>query len=194
MSVAPIQREPGTLGTTLTSSESQRDTYSIVTPLFTPAATPTCIFSLQGSSTRVVAIKRCYVNSSGNTNGLMNLYVYKRTAANTGGTTVSLVSSVAKYDTNSPTASIASLVYYTANPSALGAGKAVFGDNLQFGTSGQPVTAEIEFSRANDMPPRLKDNTEYFTLNLNGGTVPTGGQIFITVVWEEYLLNPTPTQ
>lgn len=185
MSLEPVHRQPGTTTIKLVTTESQRDTYSYARAAVAHAATPTDIFLLTGSATKTIKIKRVFINANGSASGIMNALCVKRTADNTGGTRASVVSSIAKYDSKSPTATAVPYTYST-NPSSLGAGANLFADNLVFGNSGNPITAEIEFAIDNLMPPTLRGTSEFFCINMNGDAVPSGGEIGFVVVWEEY--------
>jgi len=162
--------------------EGDAATYGIAVTGNTPAATPTDVFTLYGSASKVIKIKRILVAGAATTAGSMTVFVTKRTAANTGGT--STAPTIGKYDSADATPA-ATPALYTANPSALGAGVALRYNRLNFGVAGSNGIVEFNFSNNNDKPIILNSATEGIAINLNGGTVPTGGAFGLSIEWEE---------
>ncbi|OPY84199.1 MAG: hypothetical protein A4E65_00337 [Syntrophorhabdus sp. PtaU1.Bin153] len=163
--------------------DGQRATYAIAGAANTPAATPTDVVTLYGSATKTIAVRKVIVSGMATTAGSMDVVLTKRTAANTAGT--STAPSIAKFSSNDGTAT-ATPALYTANPSALGTGIALAEKKLNFGVAGAAGVVEFDFTNATGKPVYLIGATQGLAINLNGGTVPTGGTFGYTVIWEEF--------
>lgn len=117
--------------------------------------------------------------------GEIDIQLLKRSAANTAGT--SSVPAKVSHDSSDPAAS-ASVLAYTANPSALGTSLGalrVCKIPAIAPASPQSVRTVFDFGE-HGKGIRLKGANELLAINLNGVTV-TGGSFDISVEWIEYV-------
>lgn len=156
--------------------------YSATSGQFTSAATATDVATITGSATKTIRIKRVRITgttTSGSPIGI-NIRIIKRSAANTGGTSVN--DTEVPYDSSSPAAT-ATVVHYTANPSALGT---AVGDiacsRTSFTQSG--LTGGDLIYDFTENPIILHGTSQILAVNFNSVTV-TGSNICIVFEWAE---------
>lgn len=161
-------------------------TYSYQLKDFTPASTPTDVLCLSGSSQRVLKVNRVQLTLDANSASMLDIYVYKRTAVNTGGT-ASAVAAV-PLDSANPT-SVASAVVYTANPSAVGTGQLMAADHYEIPAStgnsffGGPWIED--FGVRNSQALVLRGPSESLCFNLAGQSLPAGLSVYTRFEWTE---------
>lgn len=150
---------------------------------FVAAATPTDVFNIIGSASKVIRIKKLRLTGT-TTSGSpisVNVGLIKRTSLNTGGTRVTLTS--VSHDNTNPTAT-ASVGNYTANPTALGTSAgAIRTQRTSFNVSGLTGGQAI-FEFSDGQPFILRGATEQLCVNFNATSI-TGNQIAISIEWEE---------
>lgn len=155
---------------------------------FNPAVTPTDVFTLTGSATKTVRVTRVQISGSntGNTNAFFQFI--KRSAANTGGTTVNL--SEVPYDsTNAAATSVA--VNYTVNPAALGTAVGTLTGGLIFlsalASTNSFTDKEIIFGSNSTQGIVLRGTSEIFAINFNGVNlgILSATVLNISVEWTE---------
>jgi hypothetical protein len=150
----------------------------------TPAATPTDIATITGSATKTVEIRRIIFTSYATTAGVMTFSLIKRSTADGGGSSTSptippLANGVA---------ATATVLQYTVNPTSLGTSVgAVDTEFAQFPAAGGATSRIIyDAGAATDTQPiLLSGTTQQLAVNLNSGTLPTGGQGTYTFMWTE---------
>lgn len=149
-----------------------------------PAATATDIFQLIGSATKSVEVTKIIISGTQTTAGLVDLYIAKRSTANTGGTS-SASNNVPLISTDAAATAVGAI--YTANPSATGTlvGN-VYIEAIPLGTTTTIANniVEINFGE-NSKPLVLSGVAQALAINLNGVTV-TGGSLKVTVEFLEY--------
>lgn len=170
-------------------AQTQRATYSAATIAFTAAATPTDIFAINGSATKIIRVTRIEIIATQTTAGYVAVQLLKRSTANTGGTSTFLTA--VPHDSGSPgfTASIQS---YTVNPTALGA---VVGSAVRTTLLWTPATTAIgsipfvwDFSGARGIQPIvLRGAAQQLSINLNSVT-HAGNSFTISIEWTEDIL------
>ena len=149
-----------------------------------PAASATDVFQLIGSATKTVEVTKIIISGTQTTAGLVDLYVAKRSTANTGGTS-SASTNVPMISTDAAATAIGAI--YTANPTALGT---LVGNiyieaiPVSATTSATNNIVEINFGE-NGKPVQLSGVAQALAINLNGVTV-TGGSLKVTVEFTEY--------
>jgi len=153
----------------------------------TPASPATDVFTITGSATKTIKITRLQVTAdNSNSAGVIDFYCFFRTTANTGGTSTVLTG--VPYDTTNP-APTAVVRAYSANPATLGTGTFMFGDHYALANasnSGIPVFPWIEdFGIRNTQPIILRGVNQSFCFSLNGDTVPSGTNIYVSIEWTE---------
>lgn len=173
---------PGTTGIPAVSTESTKATYAGAVLGFTPAATPTDIFQVVGSATKIVRVLRVSVSGIATAAATIDLQLIKRTAANTGGTTASVT--INQYDSND-SAATALVNKYTANAGALGAGTTLRAQALNLGAAGAAGTIVWDFSTRNGKGLVLRGIAQSLGMNWNAAAVPAGTVIDIDVEFTE---------
>ncbi len=177
----------GNLFVTNVPLDGQKATYS-ATNTFVAAATPTDIFTINGSATKTIRILRVGLSATQTTSSEINVTLLKRSAANTGGTSSTLTAVPYDSTNNAATASVKS---YTANPTALGS---LVGNlqNIKFSVPvvaiGGNASAQTELIVSfGDRPGQaliLRGTSETFALNLNSTTV-SGNSFSVWIEWTE---------
>ena len=167
--------------------EFKYPTYSIQVSDVTPAATATDILNLSGSNTKTIMIKELELTADATAASVLDFYVYKRTIANTGGTSTS--PTIFKYDTDDldPTSTV---LLYSANPTLGGSGNTLVSAThyalpaaASTGYPGVPWTQR--YGTDGDKYLLLKGANESIGIGCNGGTIPAGTIVYIKIVWTE---------
>lgn len=171
------------------STEGGKATYSIQVADVAPAATATDVLTISGAAGKIIKVKRVQITADATGSAVLDLYIYKRTAANTGGTAASQASAITKMDSSDPTPS-ALVELYSANPSALGTGTLLAGDHYMIpATTGNQYFSSLpwieDFGQNNDKPVILRSAAESVCVSLNGQTLPAGISMYIRIVWTE---------
>jgi len=166
----------------VTKSDNLRTTYSAAVT-FAPAATPTDIATISGSATKVIRVTRIELSGIATTAQTQIVQLIKRSAANTGGTTAAMIAVPLDVDNAAATATV---VNYTANPTALGAAIGTLRRNeTLFPLSGTPSNyVSWEFGTRNNQPITLRAATQILAIALNGTTI-AGGSISLYIEWTE---------
>lgn len=169
-----------------------RASYLAYSGTFTPAATPTDIFSISGSTTKLIKIFRAHLVSTQTAAGINSWSLIKRATANTGGT--SAVVNVVRSDSNDP-AETALVRTYSANPT-LGAliGNAWAGfigapsnpppPGLLPGLAGL-IGITIDFVEFFGKPIFLRSPSDVLAWNFGGAILPAGLSIRTGFNWTE---------
>lgn len=147
-------------------------------------ATPTDIFSIQGSATKTIKIYNIRISGYATADNNFNVGLFKRSTANTGGTPTTLT--VVPMDSTSAAATGVATTYGTAPTVGTLVG-ALCACQLQVpaqnGTGG--TVLEWQFNRNGGSPLILRGVNEMVTLNLYGVTLPAGINLNITAEWTE---------
>lgn len=161
-------------------------TYSATIADLSPAASPTDVFTLTGSASKVVRLTKLIVQGSGTNSLAYDFILLKRSTANTGGT--STTRTAVPHD-SSDAAATATARAYTANPTLgtligqIRAYKVVIPQSSPLGgASGLSIT-EVTFGDISKAPT-LRSTSEVLALNLGAVTL-TGGSISISFEWTE---------
>jgi hypothetical protein len=161
-------------------------TYTTTNADITPVATPTDVIALIGSATKTILVTKFEITPTANANGSLDFYVYKRTTANTGGT--STATAITPNDSSNP-APTAVAKLYSANPSALGTGSLVRATRITLASkspNGIAVQTWVEaFGTGNQQPIVLRGVNESLCINMNSQALPTGTEIYFTLEWVE---------
>ena len=180
---------PSTLGTkvsasslSVTSAEDQ--TYSASTGPFAAPASPTDVFVITGSASRTIVVRKIILTATQTTGSVVRMSVVKRSADDTGGTSVA--DTKVPYD-SAYAAATNTVRHYTANPGALGA---IVG-NVRDDKIYVPITTVVanlpqiwDFTENGSPGIRLRGVAEILALNLNATTV-AGNSLNIDVEWSE---------
>lgn len=179
---APLQTDPN--GMLRVSADGVKATYRYFSSDNTPAATPTDVFTITGSASKTIRIKKIVLGGKAGTAGHFVWLLIRRSTANTGGT--STAPAGLKHDTNDPTAA-ATLALYTVNASPLGTtvGTVRGGRLFHNLATAQPDRLVWDFSTNQDKALILRGATDILAINGAGGTLPASATLDIEIEWEE---------
>jgi len=160
--------------------------YSYQAADVTPAATATDVMCLVDSATKTIKLVRVQASADATGAAVIDLYVYKRTAANTGGTATQ--PALTKLD-SADAAATGVINLYSANPSALGAGTLLVGDHYEIpavtgNTYASPPWIE-DFGNHNAKALILHGTSEQACFSLGGATLPAGLNVYMRFEWTE---------
>lgn len=176
---------PGTVGVASVNVEGTKATYSVVVPDATPYATATDFFTLVGSASKTIRITRVEIEGDATAAALADIYLYKRTAADTGGTASQ--PAIAQHDSGDAAPSaVANL--YSVVPTGLGAGNLVKAGRLYLPAAGTPTfpnTKIFDFSARSEKALVLRGVAQALAINWGGAAVPAGTSLYISVSWTE---------
>lgn len=166
--------------------ETSHPTYAYRAADITPVATATDVLALVGANGKCIRVTKIGISGSATAAALLDIYISKRSALNTGGTSTSPVAT--KYDSLDPAPS-GTLLLYTANPSALGAGTGLEGDKIylpaQATPASEPTHWMVDYTGVEAKCPILRNANESITINLAGQTLPTGTSLYLYIEWTE---------
>jgi hypothetical protein len=146
-------------------------------------ATPTDVFMLVGSATKLVKVTRVYICSAATSAGSYITHFIKRTAANTAGTKSTITT--AQLD-SADGAGTAVASNYTVVPTGLGAGVDVYAFRMiQSTLTGSPVLYIFDFSSYGGEPVVLHGVAECFSVNFGGVALPSGSVFDFSIFWTE---------
>jgi hypothetical protein len=168
------------------SLNGTRATFRYVASDVAPVATATDILVIKGSASKVIRLTKVSVVGKATSAAVYDFYLIKRTAANTGGTSTN--PTAVKADSNDSSAS-ATLVLYSANPSALGSGQTFEANKLYLAAGSTPnattLPRDYTFGNRGDKAPVLRGTAESIAFNFNGQAVPAGTELYLSVEWTE---------
>ncbi len=166
------------------ATEGVRATYSYASQANTPAASPTDIFKIAGSATKVIRITRISIGGIATTAGYLKIALVRRSTAGSGGTATN--PAALKHDTSDAAAS-ATLTLYTANPTVGTAVGTLHASRvflpLVTATGSAPLV--WDFTNRNEEAIVLRGTTDILAINGVADTVPAGGVLDIDVTWIE---------
>ena len=154
------------------------------TGVFTTATSATDIFNFKGSPTKAVYIRKIlWKRASVSVAGTHNIYLIKRSTANSGGTSVALTA--VPLDSGFASAT-ASGVHYTANPT-VGTSLGVLRHIWNYITSAFHSADQMTLfdSTKGGSPIVLRGTSESVSVNYNGVTDPIGAGACIDIEWSE---------
>ena len=163
-------------------------TYNSGSGLFTPPATPTDMWVMQGSATKTIKILSltCFFIQTNAGNDL--IYLKRYSTADTAGTSTTIAA--LPLDINDA-ASTATIKAYTANPTLgtlVGDLDIVYpGIATNGGPSSETGSAEFSWNLADNQgqPLVLRGTTDQIAVNFNGAAKPAGFQIAVSVRFTE---------
>jgi len=162
-------------------------TYMIDTGEFTPAASPTDVFAILGSSSKTVKILRVVLTSNYNSTAAARQFfsLIKRSATNTGGT--SAACTIVPMDSGDAAASCSAKTY-SANPSGLGTsvGSVV---SCSFTSAGFTASQERSFvlfdAHLAGEPITLRGTSEQLVVNLNAVRASATENMAFQIIFSE---------
>jgi hypothetical protein len=175
-----------TRGAAYVNIEGLSPTYSYVINDYAPATSATDMLTICGSATKTIRVLRVQAGGDATAASIYDVYLYKRTTANTGGTATN--PTPAKRDSQDAAAS-ATLSLYSANPSGLGTGTMFRGGHALLAAATSPSVAPLwidwVFGNTGERQVILRGAAECLAVSNNGNSVPSGTSIYITIDWEE---------
>ena len=146
-------------------------------------ATPTDVFTISGSATKKIKIKRYGVVGIKSVNSNIDVISLIRTTLNTGGTSTSPTIVKADSTNATPTAIVKA---YTLNPTLGTLNGNIRSSKLFFNTLGNAGSTNllVEFGTGNNQAPILNGVNDMFCINANGQII-TGGNWDIFVEFTE---------
>lgn len=164
-------------------TDNKETAYCASTPVFTTAASATDIFNFKGSGTKTIYIRKIvWKQANIGTSGSFNVYLLKRSTANSGGTSSALTA--VPLDSNFASAT-ASGVYYTANPTT-GTSLGGIAHVYLYSQAEVPGYAYTLFdSTKGGAPIVLRGTSQSVSVNYNGVTDPLGTSAAVDIEWSE---------
>ena len=170
----------------VTTHEAFKSTYSVTITGITPVATATDVLVVTGSATKTVRITRVEISTAATAAGSINLYLYKRTAVNTGGTAAA--QSIVLHD-SADTAATAAANLYSVNATGLGTGIAVRTARYSFPAVATSTFAVIpwvqQFGVTSDKTVVLRGVAQSLAVGFAGQVIPAGMVLNVAVEWTE---------
>ena len=169
--------------------EGFRATYRYVAAAYVPYATATDALVITGASGKVIRVTKVIVRGKATAASQYDVYLTKRTTANTGGTATNPTPSLA--DSADPAAA-ATLALYSVIPTSLGTGTILAGNRSFLPAAATPVATDDstkwDFGTRNEKAPVLRSATESLAVNFGGAAVPAGANLYIEIEWTEGVL------
>lgn len=172
----------------------QKQTYTAVAIGLVAAATPTDIFCIAGSSTKIIKLNKFVVSGTITTAANVPIVTLRRATADTGGTpastTANPANTISKNDSNNGTAS-ATLIAYTANPTINDSSPVFFGATFlplaaATGNGNQLILNFNDDLLGLSQPPTLRGAAQQICLNLQSTAATlTGNSLNISLEWTE---------
>lgn len=157
-------------------------TYSTSIIGLTAASAATDIFTITGSATKTIKVKKISITGTQTTAGANNIVLLKRSTANSAGTATT--PAIVPHDSNSAAAT-AVVRAYTANPTAGALVGNVRATKMLVPTiTGAEAPVEFTFGLEETQSLRLRGTGEVLALNLNGQTL-LGNSFDIFIEWTE---------
>lgn len=163
-----------------------QSTYAYRAGDISPVANPTDVLVLSGAAGKVIRVTRIGISGKATAAALVDLYITKRTTANSGGTSTNPTAT--KYDSNSVAPS-GVLTLYTANAASLGTGSALEGDIIYLPAAATPASEPTHWQRdyGAEMTecPTLRGAAESISINFAGASLPAGASFYFYIEWTE---------
>lgn len=184
---------PASLGTktaagSLSVTLSENETYSAVATSVAVAASPTDIFTITGSASKVIRVKRVAVSATATSDANALVSLVKRSTANSGGTATTRTR-VPHDNLNNPVTAV--VRSYTANPTLGTSVGIIDAHTVPIGvvapSSNNPTASnqhELFQSSAKGQDIVLRGTGDVLAINLNATTI-AGGLFHCSVEWSE---------
>ena len=179
---------------------SSLPTYKAVLFDVVPYATASDILniSIPTTSTIALVISRVYVSYAATAASTADVYIVRRSTANTGGTPTTLTTTqsaflsgfanITQHDTNDQ-ASQATVVGYTVAPSPLGTPNVIDAGHITIPAVATPTVSvtyfELNYNNRGAKPPVIRPG-QSISLSFGGtNAVPAGASVYATIEWVE---------
>ena len=166
------------------NTENSKATYSAVIADYLPTSSATDIVTLTGAAGKTITVTNIRISATATAASNADVYLYKRTTANTSGTSSS--TAIVQHDSQDPVPS-GVVKQYSANPSGLGTGVLLRGDRVAFpGATTSNGSATIwDFGNRASKAPKLHSASEFFAINFGASSPPSGTSMYLTIEWTE---------
>ena len=172
----------GTNTQTVQIQDGSRSTYSAAAVGLVPANSATDIFTIVGSSTKIIRVMSIVVTATQTTAAQRDVILLRRSTVNSGGT--SSLTTIIPHDSTSPSAA-AVVRSYTANPTVGTLSGNIRARKIFIGTtSGNSDEFVMDFGVRPSQAMVLRGANQLLAVNLNG-TTSTGGNFNISIEWTE---------
>ena len=164
-------------------TDNKETAYCGSTPVFTTAASATDIFNFKGSGTKTIYIRKItWKQCNSVAGGTHQVYLIKRSTANSGGTSSALTA--VPLDSNFASAT-ASGVYYTANPTTGTSVGTISHCVFLLGSLVYHLNHVLFDSTKGGAPIVLRGTSESISVNYNGVTDAIGTSAVVDIEWSE---------
>lgn len=172
------------IGSVISNAPAATATYTASVSNLASAALATDIFTLTGSATKTISIRKIAVNGVQTTGAQVSIIMLKRSTANTAGT--STATTAVPMDSANVAATGTALAY-TANPTVGTLVGNVHSDRVF--VPGAATTSDAQglffaFGDIGQQPIVLRGIAQVFAINLAGATI-TGGSLNVNIEWQE---------
>jgi hypothetical protein len=150
---------------------------------FTAGTTPTDVFTLTGSATKTIKIRKITLGLTVTSGVNLGIFVVKRSTANSGGT--STTRDAVPWDSNNAAATAVCRAY-TANPT-LGTLTGNLQTALAYASGGGTIGSTplvLEYTGTAQQPLTIRGTSQLIAINM-GGVTRAGNSIRATVIWTE---------
>jgi len=177
------------------TSSQGKQTFGIASN-FTPAATPTDLVIIEGSSTKTVRVVSMVIGTTNTAAGSQAFFLIKRSAADTTGTFVSAGTPV-PFDSNNAASTVNRVGHFTANPGALGTAVGTINQVRAASPVAIPATwagirelGDVEMMPWGpvsklDQPIVLRGVAQTLAINFNGTALVAGQTHIYRIIWIE---------
>ena len=164
--------------------DGYKASYSAAITGLAAAATPTDVFTLTGSATKIIRVTRMGISGTQTTSAVRDVQVIKRSTANTGGTSSAITA--IKHDSNDA-ATTGTVLAYTANPTlgtTVGVIRTIKMDVEATNLVGASDHFELTFGNGPSKGLVLRGTSEVLAINLNAVT-SNGNSWNFYIEWTE---------
>lgn len=166
-------------------TEGQKATYTATAAAFLPVATATDFISIFGSASKTIRVLRVAIGGVATAGTIVDLYMIKRSSANSAGTPTALTA--IPHDANDASAS-AAVNSYAANPTTGSAIGNIGIRKLSLPTAASNIVVpmlEWRPGTQNDRAWVLRGAAQGLCLNWNGAAIPAGTSLDVEITWTE---------
>lgn len=178
-----LRSASGTTGVLVVNTEGTKASYRAGSAAFASVATATDICTITGSATKTVRVTQVEVSGVQTTAGVISLFLIKRGAANSGGTSADITE--VPMDSASAAAT-ATVLTYTANPTINGTVGNIWAGKILVPAPASVADSALlaDYTWRNTQAVVLRGIAQVLAVNLGGVTV-TGGSFHCNFEWTE---------
>jgi hypothetical protein len=171
------------VGNPLNIAASTKTTYMNGSGSFTPPATPTDMWVMQGSATKTIKILKIILQTTQTTLGTNTFFLKRYSTADTLGTSTTVTSY--PLDTTN-VAATATVKFYTANPTLGTLVGSLDSAYITTGAPGAPIQPYVwDFTCPIGQNLTLRGAADQIAVNFAGAALPAGLKVAVTVMYTE---------